>query len=81
MASGTEVEVTPVGILPKPSALTMDGLSIDSTTLHSLLSLDVAGYLADIPKIREHFAKFDRLPIALSNRLNELEQQLKALQK
>ena len=43
------------------------------------MSLDKARWLAEIPAIREHFAKFGaRLPRGLADELDALEQRLKA---
>ena len=47
--------------------------------LDELLKVDVDGWLAEIPSIREHYAKFgDKLPARLSRELDALEQRLQA---
>jgi phosphoenolpyruvate carboxykinase (GTP) len=70
---------TPIGRLPKPEDLDMRNLSIPETTLNKLLSVDVDGWLAEVPLIRAHFEKFgDRLPKGLSEEVDRLEQRLKA---
>ena len=47
-------------------------------TLAKLLNVDVDGWLAEVPLIREHFAKFgDRLPKGLTEEVDKLEERLK----
>jgi len=44
--------------------------------------VDVPGWLDEVPRIKEHFAKFgDRLPKGLDDELAGLEQRLKAAKK
>jgi phosphoenolpyruvate carboxykinase (GTP) len=41
--------------------------------------VDIEGWLEEVPRIREHFAKFgDRLPRQLQDNVAALEQRLKA---
>jgi phosphoenolpyruvate carboxykinase (GTP) len=73
---------TPIGRLPDPSDLDVKGLDLPSATLAKLLSVDVQGWLDEVPRIKEHFAKFgDRLPKGLQDELTGLEQRLKAAKK
>lgn len=73
-----EAVETPIGRLPKPEDLDMRNLSIPETTLNKLLSVDLDGWLAELPLIRAHFEKFgDRLPKGLSEEVDKLEQRLK----
>src|SRR5438270_6284775 len=58
---------TPIGLLPAPADLDTRGLDIPAGNLAKLLSVDVTGWLADIPLLKEHFAKFgNHLPEALN---------------
>ena len=69
---------TPIGMLPQPADLDTEGLKLSEEDLRDLLNVDVDGWLAEIPLIREHFAKFgDRLPEALNNEVEELDQRLR----
>jgi hypothetical protein len=53
-------------------------LHVSSSNLHTLLSVDVDGWLAEIPLIRAHFAQFGtHLPRALEQELDELEDRLR----
>src|SRR5438105_641838 len=70
---------TAVGRLPGPADLDISGLNLPAANLEKLLSVDVEGWLGEVPRIREHFAKFgDHLPEALGRELQELEQRLQS---
>jgi phosphoenolpyruvate carboxykinase (GTP) len=70
---------TPIGRLPQPGDLDTRGLDIAPTNLARLLSVDVGGWLAEVPLIREHFARFGaHLPQGLRDEVDKLEQRLKA---
>jgi phosphoenolpyruvate carboxykinase (GTP) len=73
---------TPIGRLPAPADLDVKGLDLAPATLAKLLNVDVPGWLDEVPRIKEHFAKFgDRLPKGLNDELAGLEQRLKAAKK
>ncbi|HTA25406.1 MAG TPA: phosphoenolpyruvate carboxykinase (GTP) [Terriglobales bacterium] len=73
---------TPIGRLPDPADLDVKGLDLPPATLAKLLNVDVPGWLDEVPRIKEHFAKFgDRLPKGLDDELAGLEQRLKAAKK
>jgi phosphoenolpyruvate carboxykinase (GTP) len=68
---------TPIGRLPYPGDLDTHGLDISSDDLETLLNVDHAGWLAEIPSIREHYAQFgDRLPQGLRQEVDDLERRL-----
>lgn len=68
---------TPIGRLPAPGALDLRGLDVKADALAKLLAVDVAGWQAELPLIREHFAKFgDHLPKGLWEELAALEKRL-----
>ncbi|MCX7006813.1 MAG: phosphoenolpyruvate carboxykinase (GTP) [Kiritimatiellaeota bacterium] len=70
---------TAIGWLPTPAALDVSGLDVSRADVKELLRVDKKKWLAEIPAIREHFAKFGkRLPKGLTKELNALEQRLKA---
>jgi phosphoenolpyruvate carboxykinase (GTP) len=70
---------TPVGRLPAPGALDVDGLAIADGALEQLLALDVPGWLEEMGLIREHFARFgDKLPAQLAAYADLLEARLLA---
>jgi phosphoenolpyruvate carboxykinase (GTP) len=73
---------TPIGRLPQPGDLDVRGLDISAANLAKLLSVDVDGWLAEVPLIREHFARFGtHLPQGLRDEVDKLEQRLKAAKK
>jgi phosphoenolpyruvate carboxykinase (GTP) len=73
-AAATE---TPIGNVPTPASLTLDGLSISRDTLNELLSVNSGDWLAEDQAVGEFFSKFGShipAPIAqeqkaLANRL------------
>jgi phosphoenolpyruvate carboxykinase (GTP) len=68
---------TPIGRLPAPGALDIDGLALADGAMDHLLNVDVEGWLNEVGLIREHFARFgDRLPASLAARVDELEVKL-----
>jgi len=69
---------TPIGRLPRPSDLDTTDLDVTESQLHDLLSIDVDGWLAEIPLIREHFDRFGKhLPEGLSHELDDLDRRLR----
>ncbi|MGB0040211.1 MAG: phosphoenolpyruvate carboxykinase domain-containing protein, partial [Terriglobales bacterium] len=69
---------TPIGLLPQPADLDTKGMDIREEDLAQLLSVDIDGWLEEIPLIREHFAKFgNHLPEGLTRELEELDQRLR----
>jgi phosphoenolpyruvate carboxykinase (GTP) len=75
---GTAAAVeTPIGRLPAPGALDTSGLSLDPAALRTLTSVDTEGWRAEIPLIREWYARFgDRLPRELRAQVEALERAL-----
>ena len=70
---------TPIGRLPAREDLDISGLDISAASLEKLLSVDVDGWLQEVPRIREHFARFgERLPEGLSREADDLEKRLLA---
>jgi phosphoenolpyruvate carboxykinase (GTP) len=70
---------TPIGNLPAAGELELEGLDLAVDDVDELLSVQVDGWLAEIPQIREYYAKFgDRMPQALCDELDALEGRLKA---
>jgi phosphoenolpyruvate carboxykinase (GTP) len=70
---------TAIGYLPTPGSIDRAGLPVDDKDMKELLKVDAAGWLAEIPSIREHYAKFgERLPAGLARELQSLEERLKS---
>ena len=68
---------TPIGFVPKPEDINLEGSGIDETTLRDLLTVDPALWKQEVAGIREFYAKFgDKLPKPLRDELDALEQKL-----
>ena len=78
VAGKADAAKTSIGYVPTTESLDTDGLDMDADDLAELLSVDPAAWLAEIPAIREYYAKFgDHLPKGLTEQLDALEQRLK----
>jgi phosphoenolpyruvate carboxykinase (GTP) len=78
-AGKTDGLQTPIGTVPAAGELDLSGLDLDDEDVSELLAVDVPGWLAEIPLIREYYEQFgERLPAALSGELDQLEQRLQA---
>jgi len=70
---------TPIGRLPTPADLDTHGLNILAADIAKLLSVDIEGWLAEAPLIKEHFAQFDsHLPEGLNREVAGLVQRLES---
>ena len=59
---------TPIGYVPDPVVLNIDGLDLDRDTVRDLLSIDPKIWRTEIDEIEAYFESFgDRLPQALSD--------------
>ncbi len=68
---------TPIGKMPTVDALDTDGLDVDDSAMQELLRVDMEGWKAEIPSIKEHYATFgDKLPGGLKEELSDLEKRL-----
>jgi phosphoenolpyruvate carboxykinase (GTP) len=47
---------TPIGRVPEVSHLDTSGLDMSAADVMQLLSVDIEGWLRELPSIREHFA-------------------------
>jgi phosphoenolpyruvate carboxykinase (GTP) len=66
---------TPIGFLPAPGAIAMDGLDVAEADMAELLNVDPAAWVSEAQAIEEHYARFGaRLPAPLAARLVELKQ-------
>ena len=78
VAGEADAVETPIGLLPGESDLDVTDLSISDNDLHTLLTVDTAGWRDAIPQIREHYAQFDgKMPAQLPMALDALEDRLK----
>ncbi len=72
-----EAVETPIGLLPASGEINTDGLDVSAETMAQLLEIDAEGWIAQLPQIRAHYAKFgDKLPPELHAQLDSLERRL-----
>jgi phosphoenolpyruvate carboxykinase (GTP) len=70
---------TPIGMVPTPDALNLDGLGLGKAEVEELLRVDRDEWAAEVPEIRAFFDRFgSRLPQSLNQSLDALSQQLTA---
>jgi phosphoenolpyruvate carboxykinase (GTP) len=68
---------TPIGRLPAPGSLDLNGLNMPPGAMDELLKVDRDGWKAELPSIRQHFAPFGaKLPKGLTDELASLESRL-----
>jgi phosphoenolpyruvate carboxykinase (GTP) len=76
--SGEAVD-TPIGRLPAPGALDLDGIDVSSGDIEALLRVDRDEWLEELPSLSEHLASFGaELPQELLTQLAALESRLRA---
>jgi phosphoenolpyruvate carboxykinase (GTP) len=74
-----QAKETPIGRIPDAADLDTKGLNINQARVNELLSVDIEGWLAEVPLIKEHFAKFgNHLPEGLNAEAQALEKRLQA---
>jgi phosphoenolpyruvate carboxykinase (GTP) len=69
---------TPIGLVPPVGSDGIDvkGVEVSEGDMTELLRVDVAEWQSQIPRLQEHYAKFERLPEELHEQLRALEQRL-----
>ena len=68
---------TPIGYVPRPQDINLEGLDLATDSLNELLEIDREQWRKETELIEEHYAKFDRLPEALKKELDDLKVRLK----
>jgi phosphoenolpyruvate carboxykinase (GTP) len=79
VAGNAQARETAIGLLPPigEGGIDTTDLDVDEANMVRLLEVDVEGWKLQLPQIKEHFAEFgDRLPAALREQLEGLEQRL-----
>jgi len=70
---------TPIGRIPEGADLDTTGLQMTAAHVAELLGVDIAGWQAEVPSMREYFAHFgSHLPEGLDLELKALEERLQA---
>jgi phosphoenolpyruvate carboxykinase (GTP) len=74
-----EAEETPIGFVPRPSAIGGKGLDVSKDVLEDLLRVDREGWRTNLRNQAEFFAKFeDHLPAGIREEHDALARRLKA---
>jgi phosphoenolpyruvate carboxykinase (GTP) len=74
-----EAEETPIGLVPTPDALDLEGMDLAPERLAELLNVDLDEWREEIQLIREFFEEFgDKLPRELREALEGLEERVGA---
>ncbi len=72
-----DVVSTPIGYVPTPESLDLNGLEIEPAAIEELLSIDSEAWLKEADGIEEFFGQFgERLPHALVDELQGLRRRL-----
>lgn len=68
---------TPIGYLPRPEDIDIEGLDLTTDTIRDLLTVDRESWLSDVTNIREFYAQIgDHMPKELYEELDKLEANL-----
>jgi phosphoenolpyruvate carboxykinase (GTP) len=68
---------TPIGRLPEPSDLDTRGLDLPAENVAKVLSVDIVGWMGEVPLIEKHFAQFGQhLPEGLRQEVAGLSRRL-----
>ncbi|MEI8195422.1 MAG: phosphoenolpyruvate carboxykinase (GTP) [Phycisphaerae bacterium] len=81
-AGTAPAQETPIGRLPAEGSLDLNGLNLSPADQKELLSVDIQGWLTELPSIDDHFKIFgSHLPQGLKDERAALEARLKAAKK
>jgi phosphoenolpyruvate carboxykinase (GTP) len=74
-----EAVVTPIGLIPAPGSLNLDGIEVPQQDLDELFSIDADAWLEEADLTEEFYGLFgDKTPAALRAQLDALRTRLKA---
>jgi phosphoenolpyruvate carboxykinase (GTP) len=80
VAGTAEAAETPVGLVPAPGGIDVDGLNVAAEDMAELLRVDPEEWRAEVPSIEEHYATLgERLPVELRDELDALEKRLSSV--
>jgi len=72
-----EAKETPIGFVPAPGAINIEGLDVSEEDMAQLLSVHAEEWRTELPRMREHYAQFnERLPAKLAAMVDDLETRL-----
>jgi phosphoenolpyruvate carboxykinase (GTP) len=77
IAGTARAEETPIGLVPTPEALNLEGLDLPKATVATLLSVDRDEWADEVPEIRAFLERFGpRLPTKMTESVDALAQRL-----
>jgi len=77
LSDKAEAVDTPIGRIPAPGALNIDGLDITEEKIAELFAVNVDSWLAETDLTQEYYAEFgDRVPAELNAQLQGLRDRL-----
>jgi phosphoenolpyruvate carboxykinase (GTP) len=69
---------TPIGFLPKPEDINLEGLDFSKEQLAAILDVEKATWKAEVKDIEQFFTKFgDRMPKELTKQLKGLKSRVR----
>ena len=72
----TKAVESPVGYMPTPSDLNLEGLDIDPAVMKALLTIEPADWKAEVENQGEFFGKFENVPAAIQKEYAGLRKRL-----
>ena len=76
-----DAEESPIGYMPRPEDINLEGLNISTDTLKSLLTIDKEAWLEDVKGIEEFYKKIgDTVPQELYDELKTLADNLNKME-
>jgi len=77
-----EAEQTPIGYIPRPKDLDLNGLNISEAAIHKLLAIDKKSWIAELEGISKFFKQFQKdLPEELWAEYENLKERISSLKK
>ncbi|MGE5494107.1 MAG: phosphoenolpyruvate carboxykinase (GTP) [Burkholderiales bacterium] len=70
---------TAIGYMPTPDAIDTQGLDVSKEDMEELLKVEKADWQKEVASIKEHYAKYGRMPEELNNQLKALEERVNSL--
>jgi phosphoenolpyruvate carboxykinase (GTP) len=67
---------TAIGYMPTEDALDLEGLDVSAEDMRELLKLSKEEWQAEVESVKEHYAKYGRMPAELQNQLKALEERV-----
>jgi phosphoenolpyruvate carboxykinase (GTP) len=67
---------TPIGYMPTADAIDTNGLDVSEADMAELLKVNKDEWLKEVASIKEHYAKYGKIPAELNSQLDALEKRL-----